>query len=68
MKQPNVIWYCSKKGSHIVSRSKEGLLIRGISECLIFEVEAKNRMEASNKAHEIIESFLKTVIFQYVFT
>lgn len=56
MKQSKVIWYCSKKGSHIVSKSKEGLLIRGIAECLIFEVEAKNRIEASNKAHEIIKS------------
>lgn len=54
IKKPKVIWYCSKIGSHIVSRSKEGLLIRGIAESLIFEVEAKNRMEASNKAHEVI--------------
>jgi len=56
IKQHSIIWYCSKTGSHIVSRTKEGLLIRGISECLIFEVEAKNRTEASNKAHEIIEN------------
>lgn len=55
MKKSKENWYCSKIGSHIVSRSKEGLLIRGIAECLIFQVEAKNRMEASNKSHEIIE-------------
>lgn len=56
MKRSDLVWHCSKTGSHIVSRSKEGLLIRGIAECLIFEVKAKNRIEASNKAHEIIEA------------
>ena len=55
-----MIWYCSKIGSHIASRSKEGLLIRGIAECLIFEVEAQNRTEASNKAHNIISKESKT--------
>ena len=51
-----MIWYCYKKGSHIVCRSIEGLLIRGIPEHLIFEVNASNRTEASNKAAEIINA------------
>jgi hypothetical protein len=50
-----MIWYCYKKGSHIVCRSKEGLLIRGIPEHLIFEVNASNRTEASEKAAEILK-------------
>jgi len=51
-----MIWYCYKKGSHIVCRSKEGLLIRGIPEQLIFEVNASNRTEAIEKAAEIINA------------
>lgn len=51
-----MIYYCYKAGAHIVSRSIEGLLIRGISEEMIFEVEAENRMEASSKAQKIIKA------------
>jgi len=51
-----MIWYCWKMGSHIVSRSKEGLLIRGIPEEMIFEVEAEGKPEASFKASEIIKA------------
>jgi hypothetical protein len=48
-------WYCYKKGSHIVSRSIHGLLIRGIPESMIFEVEAETRSQASFNAAEIIK-------------
>jgi hypothetical protein len=51
-----MIWYCYKNGSHIVCRSIEGLLIRGIPETLIFEVEAETRIDASNKAAEVINA------------
>ena len=47
-----MIWYIWKNGAHIVSRSIDGLLIRGIPESMIFEVEAETRSEASYKASE----------------
>lgn len=50
-----MIWYCWKNGSHIVCRDIQGLLIRGIPESMIFEVEAETQIEAKNKAAEIIK-------------
>lgn len=49
-----MIWYCWKNGAHIVASRIEGLLIRGIPESMIFEVEAETWMEAKQKANEII--------------
>lgn len=49
-----MIYYCWKNGAHINSPSIEGLLIRGIPESMIFEVEAESRIEATTKANEII--------------
>lgn len=51
-----MIWYCWKNGSHIVGRSIEGLLIRGITESMIFEIEADTQIEAKQKASVIIKA------------
>jgi len=51
-----MIWYCWKMGSHIVCRDIQGLLIRGIPESMIFEVDAETQIEAKQKAAEIIKS------------
>lgn len=50
-----MIWYCWKMGSHIVVRDIQGLLIRGIPESMIFEVDAETQIEAKQKAAEIIK-------------
>lgn len=52
-------WYCWKGGAHIVCRSIHGLLIRGIPESMIFEVEAETWMDAKQKANEIIMNIIK---------
>jgi len=52
----NITWYCWKGGSHIVCRDIQGLMIRGIPESMIFEVEAETQIEAKNKAAEIIKA------------
>ena len=49
-----MIWYCWKLGAHINSTHLQGLLIRGIPEEMIFEVEAETRIDAVKKANEII--------------
>lgn len=54
-----MIWNCYKNGSHIACRDFQGLLIRGIPESMIFEVEAETQIEAKNKAAEIIKQVKK---------
>lgn len=60
-------WYCYKKGSHIVARDIYGLLIRGIPEHMVFTVEAETRLEASNKAAQVIKEVQQKILNSDVF-
>jgi hypothetical protein len=52
-----MIWYSHVNNSSLTQRSKEGLLIRGVDESLIFsfELDSNDRIKACEKAVKIIK-------------